>query len=718
MLFGKISSGTDAVVRTEAPYTATEGVGTDRGPIDAVGPRPGPPGRRRPRGRGLGQRLRAADRQRRPGDHHQRWRADQRLQHAGRRASSAATSSCSSGTPRRHRTRSPSTPPAPTTTTSRSARRSRCCSRVRPRSSPSSAPSGTATASTTSAAPRRRTSTPRPRSGCSARPGSSTASTSAPSRGVCQTELADRLSAVLPAGHRGGHRRGRRRGERRRDQVELQDRRHPLRDLRRHRAVRRLVHHLEHLHDDRHPAVARDRAAAGDRRPSPPGPRQPAARGPRARAASPPRPGSGSASRVAKGLKGLMDAVGLALPFTSLQVEPARSGSRSLVGTGVTVVAALVPARRATKVLPIEALRESTPGAEKPSRRRAVVGAGRPRRRCGRPAVGAVRRRRHEGVRARAAGRHGRRDRRAAVRGAAAGCGDRGAAAAARPAGRAGQAERDPQPAPYLGHGGGPDDRPDPGRQHGRVRLLAEGVVRRRPRRPDRRRPVRRHLERPGAGLQPVRAGRGARTWTASTRSRPTAGARPASTAQTSSYSSIDPANAEDVINLDVSQGSLADLGKDGVVVAKSAAKLHGWNVGDTVTAEFAAEREAPAARGRHLRGQGLDRRRLRRSASPSRTPSPARSWSSTALVTIDGCRPGAGPGRDRGGPGRPPGRQGARPGRLREGGQRVHRPAAHLHDRDAGPGRADRPARHRQHPGAVGLRAHPRARVCSARSA
>ena len=35
MLFGKISSGTDAVVRTKAPFTATEGVGTNRGPIDA-----------------------------------------------------------------------------------------------------------------------------------------------------------------------------------------------------------------------------------------------------------------------------------------------------------------------------------------------------------------------------------------------------------------------------------------------------------------------------------------------------------------------------------------------------------------------------------------------------------------------------------------------------------------------------------------------------------
>src|SRR3954462_9320188 len=34
-LFGKVSAGTDAVVRTEAPYTATDGVGTSRGPIAA-----------------------------------------------------------------------------------------------------------------------------------------------------------------------------------------------------------------------------------------------------------------------------------------------------------------------------------------------------------------------------------------------------------------------------------------------------------------------------------------------------------------------------------------------------------------------------------------------------------------------------------------------------------------------------------------------------------
>ena len=83
-----------------------------------------------------------------------------------------------------------------------------------------------------------------------------------------------------------------------------------------------------------------------------------------------------------------MDAVGFSLPSTSLQLEPRTIWVSLLVGTVVTVVAALVPARRATKVLPVEALRESTPGAEKPSKRRAVIGLalhrGRCRRRCSR----------------------------------------------------------------------------------------------------------------------------------------------------------------------------------------------------------------------------------------------------------------------------------------------------------------------------------------------
>jgi putative ABC transport system permease protein len=53
-------------------------------------------------------------------------------------------------------------------------------------------------------------------------------------------------------------------------------------------------------------------------------------------------------------------------------------------------------------------------------------------------------------------------------------------------------------------------------------------------------------------------------------------------------YSSIDPTNAARVLDLDVSQGSLAHLGKDAVMVSEAAAATHGWQVGDKVTAEFA----------------------------------------------------------------------------------------------------------------------------------
>lgn len=77
---------------------------------------------------------------------------------------------------------------------------------------------------------------------------------------------------------------------------------------------------------------------------------------------------------VGKGLKSLMDAVGFSLPTTSLQIQPRTIVVSMVVGTLVTVVAALVPARRATRVLPVEALRESTPGADKTSRRRATIG--------------------------------------------------------------------------------------------------------------------------------------------------------------------------------------------------------------------------------------------------------------------------------------------------------------------------------------------------------
>jgi putative ABC transport system permease protein len=77
---------------------------------------------------------------------------------------------------------------------------------------------------------------------------------------------------------------------------------------------------------------------------------------------------------VAKGLSALMSAVGFSLPTTSTQVEPRTVWVSLIVGTVVTVVAALAPARRATKVLPVEALREATPGTGGTSRLRAVSG--------------------------------------------------------------------------------------------------------------------------------------------------------------------------------------------------------------------------------------------------------------------------------------------------------------------------------------------------------
>lgn len=84
--------------------------------------------------------------------------------------------------------------------------------------------------------------------------------------------------------------------------------------------------------------------------------------------------GIGLGVLVAKALQLLMDVVGFSLPSTSMQVEPRTIWLSLLVGTLVTVAAAFVPARRATKVLPVEALRDAVPGSGNPSKKRAVAG--------------------------------------------------------------------------------------------------------------------------------------------------------------------------------------------------------------------------------------------------------------------------------------------------------------------------------------------------------
>jgi len=84
--------------------------------------------------------------------------------------------------------------------------------------------------------------------------------------------------------------------------------------------------------------------------------------------------GIGVGIGVAKGLNALVGALGFSLPTAALQINARTIWACMIVGTVVTVAAALVPARRATKVLPIEALRDATPGAHAPSKVRAGLG--------------------------------------------------------------------------------------------------------------------------------------------------------------------------------------------------------------------------------------------------------------------------------------------------------------------------------------------------------
>jgi putative ABC transport system permease protein len=77
-------------------------------------------------------------------------------------------------------------------------------------------------------------------------------------------------------------------------------------------------------------------------------------------------------------IKALFDAFGFTLPVTDLQLEPQTVGIAVAVGVGATLVAALVPALRATHVAPLEALRESggsLEAEERRTRRRTVVAA-------------------------------------------------------------------------------------------------------------------------------------------------------------------------------------------------------------------------------------------------------------------------------------------------------------------------------------------------------
>src|SRR5439155_24617713 len=76
---------------------------------------------------------------------------------------------------------------------------------------------------------------------------------------------------------------------------------------------------------------------------------------------------------LAIGLKALVGAIGLKLPPTALVIAPRTVIVSLVLGTTITVAAALSPARRASRVAPIEALRESMAPSSS-IRRRVIVG--------------------------------------------------------------------------------------------------------------------------------------------------------------------------------------------------------------------------------------------------------------------------------------------------------------------------------------------------------
>ena len=297
--------------------------------------------------------------------------------------------------------------------------------------------------------------------------------------------------------------------------------------------------------------------------------------------------GFGLGIAVAKGLKWLMDTVGFALPFTALQIEASQAVIALGVGTGVTVLAALVPARRATKVLPIEALRESTPGAEKSSKLRAVVG-------LAILAAGAA------GLWASLYADGGMMMFGLGLAAAMVGV------IVALPVAVRPMASAIAAPLRLRGLPGDlakQNATRNPRRTSATAAALMIGLT----------------LvvsmgvfasslkasfgdvlsDRVDADLYVVTSSAQAPGYSPSVIDAVEAvdGVDQVSAngwgearfgGEDSSYSSIDPANAGEVLNLAVSKGSLADLDEDSVMVAKDAAKEHGWKVGDTVKAEFA----------------------------------------------------------------------------------------------------------------------------------
>ena len=84
--------------------------------------------------------------------------------------------------------------------------------------------------------------------------------------------------------------------------------------------------------------------------------------------------GLGAGLLIAIGLQAMLKAFGIDLPSTSTQLLPRTIVVSLVVGTLVTFVASVIPARRAAKVSPMQALRDGASGGGESLRRRAVGG--------------------------------------------------------------------------------------------------------------------------------------------------------------------------------------------------------------------------------------------------------------------------------------------------------------------------------------------------------
>ncbi len=171
--------------------------------------------------------------------------------------------------------------------------------------------------------------------------------------------------------------------------------------------------------------------------------------------------GAGLGLLLAEGLAALLKSFGLSLPISGLSV-PATGLALSIgVGIAATVVASLAPAWRATRVAPVQAMRDAVPESVPFSGRRLVSGLVLTAAGVAAAAGRDLRRRRNRPRRGRSGRLLRRRHRAGTARGQAAGLPVRGAAGpAARPGRRAGPRQHDAQPQAHERHRGRADDRP------------------------------------------------------------------------------------------------------------------------------------------------------------------------------------------------------------------------------------------------------------------